>query len=202
MNGLSNTKLVAFDKEMMLETDRVIVRPIALSDVEEFATIATEPSLWLYTPTLINSPEKVKGYVEAGVRDWDAKTRMMLVIISKESNKIVGSTSIGSIAFEHQRAEIGWTWLHPDIQGTGLNKECKFLLLNFCFDHLDLVRVEFKTDVDNVKSRKAMLKIGCTEEGTLRSHTLLNNGRRRDSVYYSILNNEWPEIRNSIFVNY
>ena len=107
----------------------------------------------------------------------------------------MGSTSFGNISLRDKRAEIGWTWIGQNYQGKGINSEIKYLMIKYLFETLDFERVELKTDVLNIKARKALLRIGLKEEGVLRSHTLMTHGRRRDTVYYSLLKSEWEEIK-------
>jgi RimJ/RimL family protein N-acetyltransferase len=112
---------------------------------------------------------------------------------------VIGSTSFGNIDLLHGRLEIGWTWLGRQFQGVGINREVKFLLLRFAFEALEIKRVEFKTDVLNQQSRRALKNIGATEEGVLRSHMIMPHNRRRDTIYYSILADEWPEVKANYF---
>jgi RimJ/RimL family protein N-acetyltransferase len=115
-----------------------------------------------------------------------------LVVIDKQSGKLLGSTGFGNYFPRDQRIEIGWTWLGKAFQGKGINAQMKSLMLQYAFDALGMLRVEFKTDVLNLAARHALLRLGATEEGVLRSHTLMTQGRRRDTIYYSFLRGEWP----------
>jgi RimJ/RimL family protein N-acetyltransferase len=116
---------------------------------------------------------------------------------------VVGSTAFGNFSPKDNRIEIGWSWIETLSQGTGINKNAKFHLLNFAFDYLNMERVEFKTDVLNVRARAGLIKIGAMEEGVLRSHTLMPDNRRRDTVYYSVLKEEWyTKIRSNNFYNF
>ena len=123
------------------------------------------------------------------------KKRLAFSIIDKQTNSLVGSTSIGNISERDKRVEIGWTWLGREFQGKGINDQAKYMLLKYCFEELHCERVEFKTDILNVPARNALKRIGAVEEGVLRSHTLMTNNRRRDTIYYSILRQEWENIK-------
>ena len=103
-----------------------------------------------------------------------------------------------NVSTKDRRVEIGWTWLAVGSQGRGINTRAKYLLLEHCFESLSAHRVEFKTDAANRRARGALRKIGATPEGTLRSHTLMHDGRYRDTVYYSILEDEWPQVRKHL----
>ncbi|WP_243392567.1 GNAT family N-acetyltransferase [Solitalea longa] len=113
----------------------------------------------------------------------------------KQSGQYAGCTRFGEMALNHKRAEIGWTWIGPEFQGTGLNKSVKFELLNYAFDILDLNRIEIKTDELNLKSQNAIKSIGAIYEGTFRKHAITWSGRVRNSVYFSIIKEDWPRIK-------
>jgi RimJ/RimL family protein N-acetyltransferase len=121
------------------------------------------------------------------------KSRLPFTIIDKKSGAIAGSTSFGNISFRDKRLEIGWTWIAKDYQGKGINDQIKYLMMEYAFGTLGFERVEFKTDVLNTFSRRALLRIGATEEGILRNHMLMTHNRRRDTIYYSVLRSEWEE---------
>jgi len=123
------------------------------------------------------------------------KARLAFCIIDKSNNQVIGSTSFGNISTRDKRIEIGWTWLCKDAQGKGLNNKIKCLMLKHCFEFNDFDRVEFKTDVLHKAARKALTKIGMIEEGILRNHTQMTNGRKRDTIFYSILKSEWNEVK-------
>ena len=133
--------------------------------------------------------------IETGEQDIKNKKRLAFSIFDKQSNLLVGSTSIGNISERDKRVEIGWTWLGREFQGKGINDKVKYLLLKYCFEELDYERVEFKTDILNEPARKALKRIGAIEEGVLRSHTIMTHNRRRNTIYYSILSHEWKELK-------
>jgi RimJ/RimL family protein N-acetyltransferase len=123
---------------------------------------------------------------------------MPFTIIERASGQPVGSTRYLNIDANHRRLEIGYTWVAPGWQRTPLNSEAKLLLMGHAFDRLGAVRVEFKTDSLNEASRRALLGIGAIEEGTLRNHMISQGGRRRHSVYYSVIEEEWPTVREHL----
>lgn len=188
-----------FDREIRLENERVLLRPLTDSDLDEIKKIAFNEHIWTYSTALLLNEADAEDYLAKALKDRETKLRYAFAIIDKKENQFAGSSSIGNISEKNKRLEIGWTWLGKQFQGTGLNKNCKFLLLQYAFEELDYVRAEFKTDVLNKQARKALLKIGCTEEGVLRSHTLMPGNRRRDTIYYSILGHEWPHIKETVF---
>jgi RimJ/RimL family protein N-acetyltransferase len=185
--------------ELRLETDKVLLRPLQHLDIASFANITKDPSLWDYFTLLLNDPAQLQQWVEIALREREEGKRIPFTIIEKATGAICGSTSFGNISYVDQRIEIGWSWLGKQFQGTGINFHAKFSLLSYAFDVLDWERVEIKTDNLNERSKQALRKIGATEEGVLRSHMQMPKNRRRDSVYFSIIKNEWAPIKNSIF---
>ncbi len=190
-----------FEKDLHLENGHVLLRPYQPEDREHLQTIAPDADTWRYMTTRINNATDLQRWVETITKASAQHDRYTFIIIDKATGKPAGSTAYGNISEVDKRLEIGWTWLGKDHRGTGLNRHCKFLLLQHAFEVLEFERVELKTDVLNLRSRQAMRKIGATEEGILRSHTLIHDGRRRDTIYYSILKPEWPQIRSTIFPN-
>jgi len=182
-----------FPFTQVLQDDVVRLRLMRDSDNNAFSAIAFESSIWTYFYANITDELALKNWVQVAVFDHMNKMRVPFTIELKASNKVVGSTSFDNISERDSRLEIGWTWLGTDFQKVGINRRVKVLLLNFAFETLKMERVEFKTDALNEGSRKALLGIGAKEEGILRSHSLMPNNRRRDTVYFSILKKEWLE---------
>ncbi|HWC53769.1 MAG TPA: GNAT family protein [Chitinophagaceae bacterium] len=185
--------------ELRLETDKVLLRPLQHLDIAAFSNIVNDPSLWDYFTLLLNDPAQLQQWMEIALREREEGKRIPFTIVEKATGTICGSTSFGNISYVDQRIEIGWSWLGKQFQGTGINFHAKFSLLSYAFDVLDWERVEIKTDNLNERSKQALRKIGATEEGVLRSHMQMPKNRRRDSVYFSIIKNEWAPIKNSIF---
>jgi RimJ/RimL family protein N-acetyltransferase len=185
-----------FSKNLVLENERVKLFPIELAHFENLIPAATaDEKLTQYSPFSIATPENLKQFIQNCLVDRRNEIRYAFAIFDKQTQQLAGSTSFGNISNKDQRLEIGWTWLGPDFQKTGLNVHCKYLLLKFAFEELGFERVEFRTDERNLKSRTAIEKIGGTFEGVLRSHTLMLDGFRRSTVYYSILKEEWPKVK-------
>ena len=189
----------SFSEHIILENHFALLRPIGKYDFDELSMIAYDYDIWKYNVSRCMNNEALTNYIYTALNDRKKKIRYPLVIIDKKSKHIAGSSSFGNISNKDKRLEVGWSWLGKSFQGTGLNKNCKFLMLTYVFEHLDFERVEFKTDVLNAQSRKALQNIGAKEEGILRSHTVMQDGRRRDTIYYSILKPEWGNIKNTIF---
>lgn len=182
-------------REMVLQNDVVQLRPVSLSDKEGYARIVYDPEIWQYFVSVISDESGLDGFLNDAVRDSMNGTRIVFTIVERKSGRIAGSTAYGNLAPKERRLEIGWSWLGKEFRGTGINRAVKHLLLSHAFEELQCERVEFKTDELNARARRGLLAIGAKEEGTLRSFNYMPGGRRRNAVYYSILKNEWPEIR-------
>ena len=175
----------------IIKTDRIILRPIKEDDFNEMKELTKNEKIWTYFTSNLANEKELINWIKTALKSNENKERLAFTVIDRKTDKIIGSTSLGNFSDRDKRIEIGWTWLSENVQGTGLNQIVKRTLLRYCFEKLNLERVESKTDVLNIAARKGLKKSGFTEEGILRSHTLLANGRRRDSIYYGILKNEW-----------
>jgi N-acetyltransferase len=157
--------------------------------------VGLDPEIWRRAIAPIRTPEEMRDYMVTALQLQREGTALPFVTVERSSGRIVGSTRFGNYDRTNRRIEIGWTWLAPTWQRTVTNTEAKYLMLTHAFERLGCVRVEFKTDVLNSQSRNAILRIGAKEEGILRKHTLTWTGRYRDSIYYSILDEEWPQVK-------
>ena len=178
-----------------LKKDFAELRPLHKSDKGALLAIATDPEIWRFTPSRIHNEAELDQYLDNAFQMFEKNLRYPFVIRDLRTGAVAGSTSFGNYSAKDQRIEIGWTWLGRNFQGSGLNKLCKFLLLQYAFEELNCLRVELKTDFLNLQSRKAMRNIGFKEEGVLRSHTAMHDGRRRDTIYYSMLVDEWEVVK-------
>ena len=185
-----------FDKEIILENSVALLKPLQIADIHNLLKVSSEDKdLLQFSPMQIYTEELLKQYIEKSISERQNNNRYSFSIFDKTKNAYAGSTSFLNISNVDSRLEIGATWIGKEFQRTGLNRNCKYLLLDFAFDKLDAERVEFRTDERNIASRTAIEKIGGKFEGILRSHTLMCDGFRRNTVYYSILKNEWPNLR-------
>ena len=181
-----------FESDIELSNERGLIRPLQLDDLQHLLPIATQhKELVRFSPTPIYNEELLSAYIKQAVEDRKNHFRYAFIIWDKLKNQYAGSTSFLNIVNKDKRLEIGYTWIGKDFQGTGLNAKVKQLLIDYVFNTLEFERVEFKTDERNEASRKALLKLGAQYEGCLRSHMLMADGFRRNSVYYSILRDEW-----------
>ena len=188
-----------FNQDIILEDDLVRIEPLEEKHFEWLMPVAMQESLWLFTVAKINSAETFRKYFDTALEEKRNKKSYPFAYYNKQTQQYVGSTRYGNIEFAHKKLEIGWTWIHPSMQGTGFNKHCKFLLLSFGFETLGMNRIELKTSLLNLKSQKAMLKIGATKEGIFRKNIINDDGTLRDTVYFSFINDEWPTVKRNIF---
>jgi len=176
----------------LLEDGRVLLRPLTADDLEILLPFAiSEPDTWKYSAISAKGEEGMKNYVNTALSAKAEGKEYPFIIFDKRSNEYAGSTRFYDIQPANQTLQLGYTWYGEKFRGTGLNKHCKFLLLQFAFESLYAERVEFRADARNEKSIAAMKSIGCTVEGILRSNTPLQEGGRRDSIVLSILKAEW-----------
>ena len=189
-------------QNLKLETDKVILRPMQHSDIASFARLTNDASVWRYFTFLLNNSAELQRWVEVALKEREEGKRIPFTIIEKVTGEICGSTSLGSISYYDKRIEIGWSWLAKHYQGTGINFHAKFSMLSYAFDVLDWERVEIKTDNLNERAKQGLRKIGAKEEGVLRSHMTMWNNRRRSSIYYSVLKDEWKELKKTIFKDF
>jgi RimJ/RimL family protein N-acetyltransferase len=190
-----------FPASLILETPRVRLRLMEKNDYQSLAAVAKSTSLWNYFTRNLADKNELQRWIDEALADREEGRRVPFVIFDKDEQMICGSTSFGNISFYDARIEIGWTWLGEQFQGTGINRQAKFALLCYAFDVLKMERVELKTDNLNERSKAALKKIGGKEEGVLRSHMLMHDGRRRDSIYFSFLRNEWERVKRNYFVD-
>lgn len=183
-----------FNKEYILEDERVILRPLNTNDFQNLLPFSlNEPTFWQYSIQPANGEENLKKYIETALANKQNKKEYPFIVFDKETQEYAGSTRFYDIQLDNQCLQLGFTWYGKAFHGTGLNKHCKFLLLQFAFETLQMERVEFRADNNNERSIAAMKSIGCKVEGVLRKHALLQNGKRRDSIILSILKDEWFE---------
>ncbi|HKS27120.1 MAG TPA: GNAT family protein [Pyrinomonadaceae bacterium] len=181
-----------------LEGRFVRLEPLSLSHLAELSDVAFDEEIWRYTTSVIEKPEDLKEYVETAVRWQTEGTALPFATIDKRSGRAVGSTRFAAIDRVNRHMEIGWTWVAREFQRTYVNTEAKYLMLGHAFENLGCLRVEFKTDSLNEKSRRALARIGAKEEGTFRNHMIMPSGRMRHSVYFSIIDSEWPEVKSAL----
>lgn len=177
-----------------IEDDQVLLRPLQASDYENLLPFAiNEPDTWGYSLVSAKGPEGMRNYINAAITAKATGKEYPFIVFDKKTGEYAGSTRFYDIQPQYESLQLGYTWYGEKFRGTGLNKHCKFLLLQLAFETLDMKRVEFRADARNQRSIAAMKSIGCTVEGILRSHTPIEDGTRRDSIVLSILQHEWQQ---------
>jgi len=177
---------------MELIGQRAKLRLMNMGDIEIlYNLVQRNPNLWTYMVRKMDSLGDMENLVIEALRNFDKETELPFVVIDRVSNIIIGSTRLYDLSFDRQTVELGSTFYDKSVQKTSINTECKFLLLKHAFEQLNMVRVQIKTDIQNVGAQSAIERIGGVKEGILRNERMLHNGRIRDAVLYSITNNEW-----------
>lgn len=176
----------------VLESERVLLRPLLESDYEFLLPYAlNEPDTWKYSYLSARGEDGMRRYIKDALDNKAAGKEYAFIVYDKQTQSYAGSTRFYDIQQTWQTVQLGYTWYGEKFRGSGLNKHCKFLLLQLAFETLDAVRVEFRADARNERSIAAMKSIGCTPEGILRKNMPLQEGGRRDSIVLSILKEEW-----------
>lgn len=178
-----------------LEGSRVRLEPLDERHLDELARVAFDDAIWRWTMGRPLDEPALRAWFDAARANAEAGTEVPFATVDVPSSQAIGSTRFMTIAPEHRRLEIGWTWVGSPYQRSGANREAKLLQLTHAFETLDAERVEFKTHARNERSRGALLGIGATFEGVLRHHTIMPDGSNRDSAFYSVLAGEWPAVK-------
>ncbi len=182
-------------KPVTLEGAHVRLEPLSLSHLEGLCAVGLDSELWQWVPTRVLDPQGMREYVESALADQARGVSLPFATLLRETGQVVGCTRYANVSRVDGRLEIGWTWIGKPWQRSPVNTEAKFLMLRHAFESLGCTRVELKTDGLNDKSRNAILRIGAKQEGILRRHTLTYSGRMRDTVYFGILDDEWPSVK-------
>ena len=180
---------------VVLEGRLVRLEPLTLGHAGPLAEAGADPSIFRWFAGRPGPPGGFRAWIEQALDEQARGASLPFATIDAESGRVVGSTRFLNIVPAHLRVEIGSTWLDPPAQRTGINREAKFLMLRHAFEAWHVRRVEFKTHALNLQSRTALTRLGAVEEGTLRKHIIMYDGSPRDSVYFSVIDDEWPALR-------
>jgi RimJ/RimL family protein N-acetyltransferase len=183
---------------VVLEGRRVRLVPLELDHVEALAEVGLDPAIWQWTLARPTDEAGIRVWAETAIANRAAGTELPFATVDVVTGRPIGSSRYLNIVLEHRRLEIGWTWVAPAWQRTGANREAKLLMLRHAFDTLGCRRVEFKTDSRNTRSRAALLGIGAQFEGIFRNHMVMPEGPMRHSAYYSVIDDEWPDVRAAL----
>ena len=178
-----------------LEGAHVRLEPLAKAHLAGLAKVGLDEELWRWIPVPVRTVEEMATYIETALQEEKRGVSLPFALIEKATGRAIGSTRYGNIDRTHRRVEIGWTWVARGWQRTAVNTEAKYLLLKHAFETLGCIRMELKTDSLNEKSRAAILRIGARKEGIFRNHMITASGRIRHTVYFSIVDSEWPAVK-------
>ncbi len=174
---------------------QVRLEPLSLKHLDGLCAIGLDASLWQWTTNRLRDREEMRDYIETALDEEQRGVSLPFATLLTATGQTVGSTRFANMDLKNRRVEIGWTWIGVPWQRTAVNTEAKYLMLCHAFETLGCQRVEFKTDALNSRSRQAILRLGAKEEGVLRRHMVTYSGRLRDTVYFSILDDEWPSVK-------
>lgn len=188
-----------FSQDIILENEFVKLVPFSETYHDDLKKIIFDEEITKYTGNHIKTEVDSNNYIIRTMESRLSKTRYPFIIIEKQTNTVVGSTSYGNINFGSKRLEIGWTWFGKPYRGTGLNVATKYEMLKYAFEVLNFNRVQFSVDSENIRSQKAVLKLGASQEGIFRNNYENALGEARDDVYFSIIKSEWELLKTTIF---
>jgi len=180
---------------VVLEGRHVRLEPLREDHLVGLAAVGLDEELWRWIPTPVRTVEEMAAYVATALREQAQGVSLPFALVEQQTGRPLGSTRYGNIDRTNHRVEIGWTWVAREWQRTAINTEAKYLLLKHAFETLGCIRVELKTDSLNERSRAAILRIGAREEGIFRNHMITASGRIRHTVYFSIVDSEWPSVK-------
>ncbi|MEM0940272.1 MAG: GNAT family protein [Bacteroidota bacterium] len=182
-----------------LSDSKVELFPVSKYHIKKMRLLSSDSDIWTWYTADLSNPDDLENWMMNRLKESEQGDKMSYAILQKQSGSVIGSTSYGHIDWKEKCIEIGWTWLGKDYIGAGINRHMKFLMLRHAFEVMQIERLELRTDKENIRSRKAMEKIGAKYDGTLRNHRATQGNRRRDTVIYSIIKLEWDALRNTIF---
>jgi N-acetyltransferase len=183
---------------LTLEGTHVRLEPLTLNHLDALCEIGLDDDLWRWIPKPVHSREDMQDYIRTALQ-WQADgTAIPFATVERSSKRVAGSTRYMNIDRPNRHVEIGATWVGRPWQRTAVNTEAKYLMLRYAFEELGCMRVELKTDELNERSRNAILRIGANQEGIFRKHVLCTDGRQRNSVWFSIIDSEWPQVKASL----
>ncbi len=192
---INNEKML---KKLEIEKSIIKLEVLNLTHISELTEAVKDGNLWELWYTSAPEPKNIEAYITKAIQDYEKGVSLAFAVRHKKSNKIIGTTRYMNVDAAHKRLEIGTTWYANTYQGTGVNTECKYLLLAHAFEVLECIAVEFRTHIHNLKSRKAIERLGAKQDGILRNHKIDATGCLRDTVVFSILNSEWKTVKKSL----
>src|ERR1700722_10956581 len=190
--------MIKINHPVLLRGRNIELRPLELETLGALFAVAQDPNIWRFTSGDYSSDQNFYPNFSAALRGREEGKSYPFLIYSTESSKIIGTTRLLEIVPEDRKLEIGVTWLASQYWGSGANTQCKYLLLEYCFESLNVNRVQFRAKSDNSRSRRALEKIGATFEGVLRNDKIEPSGQARNTAFYSIIKDEWPDLKSKL----
>lgn len=186
------------DTNIILEGTTITLVPLEMKYKEQVYEALKNPDVWKYTWREVKTFDDIEQILLIAVQNKDDGKQLPFMVKDKLSGEIIGTTRIGDIDTANRNVEIGWTWLTPSAWRTKVNTECKFLMLQYCFEELEVLRVQFSISGQNIRSQKAVERIGAVKEGTFRKHRIKADGTIHDNIFYSIVDTEWIEVKGKL----
>ena len=193
-----NSELLKSD--IILENEKVLLLPFENERNIELKEIIFDDEIWKFMGMYVRNDVDFENYIKNTLQQKADGICYPFLIIDKATNKVAGSTRYGYLNHASKKCEIGWTWYGKDFQGTGLNKACKYELLNFGFENIQFKRIQFSADLENKKSQRAIEKLGAVKEGIFRNNYVDSEGKSKDDVYYSVILEEWKNTKQNYFI--
>lgn len=188
--------------EIILENEKVLLIPFESERNIELKEIIFDDEIWKYMGMYVRNDQDFENYIKSTLKQKADGICYPFLIIDKATNRVAGSTRYGYLNHSSQKCEIGWTWYGKAFQGTGLNQACKFELLNFGFEQIQFRRIQFSADLENIRSQKAIEKLGAVKEGVFRNNYVDSEGKSKDDVYFSIISEEWSKTKEKYFLDF
>ncbi|MER2172203.1 MAG: GNAT family protein [Psychrobacillus psychrodurans] len=186
------------DTNIILEGTTITLVPLEMKYKEQVYEALKNPDVWKYTWREVKTFDDIEQILLIAVQNKDDGKQLPFMVKDKLSGEIIGTTRIGDIDTANRNVEIGWTWLTPSAWRTKVNTECKFLMLQYCFEELKVLRVQFSISGQNIRSQKAVERIGAVKEGIFRKHRIKADGTIHDNIFYSIVDTEWIDVKRKL----
>lgn len=186
------------DTNIILEGTTITLVPLEMKYKKQVYEAIKNPDVWKYTWREVKTFDDIEKILLIAVQNKDDGKQLPFMVKDKLSGEIIGTTRIGDIDTANRNVEIGWTWLSPSVWKTKVNTECKFLMLQYCFEELKVLRVQFSISGQNIRSQKAVERIGAVKEGTFRKHRIKADGTIHDNIFYSIVDTEWIDVKGKL----
>jgi RimJ/RimL family protein N-acetyltransferase len=186
------------NKNDVLEGKSVDLVSMKDAHIIELSNILMASEIWEFTWRTMTTTEEIEHILKDALENKEKGSQVPFAIVERATGRVIGTTRIGNIDLINKNVEIGWTWLSPNFWRTSVNTECKYLLLQYCFEELKVIRVQFSLSGQNTRSQRAVERIGAKKEGVFRKHRIKPDGSIHDNIFYSIIDSEWPDVERNL----